>query len=102
MEKSPSFLPVTISFLEYFITLFKFQIIDIFYSITQMPGLWNQLINSPQANMYFVPNIIKFYSEAEAATDFYTKFTIRRSIQYILQILWDNSNYKAIIVHEAK
>ncbi|KAK6016960.1 hypothetical protein OSTOST_17550, partial [Ostertagia ostertagi] len=47
-------------------------------------NLWYQVINSPMAMEKLFPSLVKFYSDAEAGTDFYEKFSIRRNIQDLM------------------
>ncbi|KAK6057232.1 hypothetical protein COOONC_05254 [Cooperia oncophora] len=44
----------------------------------------------------------KFYSDAEAGTDFYEKFSIRRNIQVIFQCLWNETYYRSIMIQLAR
>uniref|UniRef100_A0A0K0DQ27 U-box domain-containing protein n=1 Tax=Angiostrongylus cantonensis TaxID=6313 RepID=A0A0K0DQ27_ANGCA len=44
----------------------------------------------------------QFYSDAEAGTDFYEKFSIRRNIQVIFQCLWNETYYRSIMIQLAK
>jgi ubiquitin conjugation factor E4 B len=51
------------------------------------------------------PRLVKFYGDAEstgAATEFYDKFNIRRSIQVIFKILWRDSLYRSLMIETAK
>ncbi|KAE9420078.1 hypothetical protein Angca_005962, partial [Angiostrongylus cantonensis] len=65
-------------------------------------NLWYQVINSPMAMEKLFPSLVKFYSDAEAGTDFYEKFSIRRNIQVIFQCLWNETYYRSIMIQLAK
>ncbi|VDM53245.1 unnamed protein product [Angiostrongylus costaricensis] len=67
-------------------------------------NLWYQVINSPMAMEKLFPTIFmfQFYSDAEAGTDFYEKFSIRRNIQVIFQCLWNETYYRSIMIQLAK
>ncbi|VDO61881.1 unnamed protein product [Heligmosomoides polygyrus] len=47
------------------------------------------------------PNF-QFYSDAEAGTDFYEKFSIRRNIQVIFQCLWNETYYRSVMIYLAR
>ncbi|KHJ99129.1 hypothetical protein OESDEN_00877 [Oesophagostomum dentatum] len=65
-------------------------------------NLWYQVINSPMAMEKLFPSLVKFYSDAEAGTDFYEKFSIRRNIQVIFQCLWNETYYRSIMIQLAR
>ncbi|CAJ0608499.1 unnamed protein product [Cylicocyclus nassatus] len=65
-------------------------------------SLWYQVINSPMAMEKLFPSLVKFYSDAEAGTDFYEKFSIRRNIQVIFQCLWNETYYRSVMIQLAR
>ncbi|VDL77313.1 unnamed protein product [Nippostrongylus brasiliensis] len=65
-------------------------------------NLWYQVINSPMAMEKLFPSLVKFYSDAEAGTDFYEKFSIRRNIQVIFQCLWNETYYRSVMIQLAR
>lgn len=65
-------------------------------------NLWYQVISSPMAMEKLFPSLVKFYSDAEAGTDFYEKFSIRRNIQVIFQCLWNETYYRSVMIQLAK
>ncbi|KAK0418121.1 hypothetical protein QR680_013382 [Steinernema hermaphroditum] len=63
----------------------------------QADPLFRRLLASPLAQERLFPSLVKFYSDVEstgASSEFYDKFSIRRSIQLIFQELWENIIYK--------
>ncbi|PAV87402.1 hypothetical protein WR25_24650 [Diploscapter pachys] len=66
--------------------------------VTGNAQLWMYVTNQPLAKKFFVPALIKFYSEVETGVDFYEKFSIRRNIQVIFKSLWESYEYRSTII----
>uniref|UniRef100_A0AC34QY04 U-box domain-containing protein n=1 Tax=Panagrolaimus sp. JU765 TaxID=591449 RepID=A0AC34QY04_9BILA len=78
------------------------KVVDVVFSICPeinpgLAGLHHSLVSTPLATERLVPSMIKFYADVENGTDFYEKFSIRRSMQVIFRSLWQNAIYRAKI-----
>jgi ubiquitin conjugation factor E4 B len=67
--------------------------------------LGNVLNTNSLALKHLMPALMHFYIEVEqtgASSQFYDKFNARRSIAYILKVIWDNPTHREALKHEAK
>lgn len=83
------------------------RVVQMMVSISPLSGsphtyaLWNSVINHPIATERLYPSILRFYSDIEA-TDFYEKFSVRRSMQMIMKQLWEIPIYRSVFNDIAK
>lgn len=69
------------------------------------PLIFRNLTQNDYAYRHLFPRLVKFYGDVEstgASTEFYDKFNIRRSIQVIFQILWQDTIYRSRMIETAK